>query len=150
MDGPYAGNAAAHAGALRERDGRKLLDVAERFAAQDALLLATEAAHAAAAAFRNGGRESSARAAAHRAASFLESCEGAHPPTILGEAATDELTPREREIALLAAAGLSSRQIANRLVPSIRTVDNHLQRAYRKLGISRREDLGRVVTGVPE
>ena len=57
-----------------------------------------------------------------------------------------ELTPREREIALLAAAGASSRQIAGRLVISVRTVDNHLQSAYRKLGVSRREDLARVLS----
>jgi DNA-binding CsgD family transcriptional regulator len=58
-----------------------------------------------------------------------------------------ELTPREREIALLAAGGESSRQIAGRLVISVRTVDNHLQSAYRKLGVSRREDLPRVLSG---
>jgi DNA-binding CsgD family transcriptional regulator len=55
--------------------------------------------------------------------------------------ATAELTPREREIALLAADGASSRQIAGRLVISVRTVDNHLQSAYRKLGVGRRQDL---------
>jgi RNA polymerase sigma factor (sigma-70 family) len=62
----------------------------------------------------------------------------------------EELTPREREIALLAAAEMSSRQIADRLVVSVRTVDNHLQRAYRKLGITRREELSRVLTVTPE
>ena len=41
-----------------------------------------------------------------------------------------DLTPREREIALLAAGGSSSREIAERLVLSVRTVDNHLQNAY--------------------
>ena len=60
-----------------------------------------------------------------------------------------ELTPREREIALLAASGSSSRQIAGRLVISVRTVDNHLQSAYRKLGVSRREDLPGVLSGTP-
>ena len=55
--------------------------------------------------------------------------------------ATDELTAREREVATLAAAGLTSREIAGRLVVSVRTVDNHLQRAYRKLGVTRREEL---------
>ena len=30
---------------------------------------------------------------------------------------------------------------------SVRTVDNHLQRVYRKLGLSRREELGRVLGG---
>ena len=54
------------------------------------------------------------------------------------EHATADLTPREREIALLAAQGLSSRGIADRLVLSVRTVDNHLQSAYRKLGVSGR------------
>ena len=60
-----------------------------------------------------------------------------------------ELTPREREIALLAAAGASSREIAGRLVISVRTVDNHLQSAYRKLGVSRRQELSRIVTAPP-
>lgn len=36
-----------------------------------------------------------------------------------------DLTPHEREIALLAAAGSSSREIAEALVVSVRTVDNH-------------------------
>ena len=75
----------------------------------------------------------------------LKACEDARPPTLLGELAAAELTAREREIALLAAGGLSSREIADRLVVSVRTVDNHLQRAYRKLGIARREDLPQVL-----
>jgi DNA-binding CsgD family transcriptional regulator len=61
-----------------------------------------------------------------------------------------DLTPREREIALLAAAGASSREIADRLVISVRTVDNHLQNAYRKLGVTRRKDLPRVLSGTPD
>jgi DNA-binding CsgD family transcriptional regulator len=60
-----------------------------------------------------------------------------------------DLTPREREIAVLAASGASSREIADRLVISVRTVDNHLQNAYRKLGVARRQDLPRVLTGTP-
>jgi DNA-binding CsgD family transcriptional regulator len=56
-----------------------------------------------------------------------------------------DLTPRERAIALLAAAGSSSRELADRLVVSVRTVDNHQQSAYRKLGVSRRQDLARVL-----
>jgi DNA-binding CsgD family transcriptional regulator len=138
-------DAADHAVALLRRDGGALLEVAERFAAQDALLLAAEAADAAAAAHREGGREASARSAAQRAAAFLEGCEGARPPSLDDEPVVDELTVREREVAMLAAAGLTSRQIADRLVVSIRTVENHLHRAYRKLGISRREDLTRLL-----
>jgi DNA-binding CsgD family transcriptional regulator len=146
VDGPFARDAAAHADALLRRDAGELLEVADRFAAQDALLLAAEAADAAAVAYREGGREATARSAAQRAAAFLEGCEGARPPSLFDERVVDELTGREREVAVLAAAGLTSRQIADRLVVSIRTVENHLHRTYRKLGISRREDLTRLMT----
>jgi DNA-binding CsgD family transcriptional regulator len=56
----------------------------------------------------------------------------------------DELTPltaREREIAGLAASGLSSDAIARQLFVSVRTVDNHMQHVYQKLGISSRGEL---------
>jgi DNA-binding CsgD family transcriptional regulator len=150
LDGPYVQVAAAYAAALVARDGPELLDVAERFADHGALLVAAEAANAAAAAHRDAGRASSARAADARAALWLQACEGARPPTLLAVAPAGELTPREREIALLAAAEMSSREIADRLVVSVRTVDNHLQRAYRKLGITRRQDLSRPLTGTSE
>jgi DNA-binding CsgD family transcriptional regulator len=141
VDGPFAPAAAAHAAALAAGDGGALLDVAERFAARDALLVAAEAADAAAAAHREAGRHSSAARADARAARWLADCEGARPPTLPGAAQAADLTRREREIALLAAAGHSSRDIAGRLVISVRTVDNHLQNAYRKLGVSRRQEL---------
>jgi DNA-binding CsgD family transcriptional regulator len=66
---------------------------------------------------------------------------------MLAAPAAVDLTPREREFALLAGAGSSSRMIAERLVISVRTVDNHLQNAYRKLGVTRRNELPRVLTG---
>ncbi|MFF8729805.1 LuxR C-terminal-related transcriptional regulator [Streptomyces sp. NPDC015171] len=55
------------------------------------------------------------------------------------------LSGREREIAELAASGLRSRQIAERLFLSPRTVDSHLARVYRKLGVSSRLALAQVV-----
>jgi DNA-binding NarL/FixJ family response regulator len=58
-----------------------------------------------------------------------------------GDSPGSPLTPREREVALLAAGGLSSPAIAERLVVSVRTVDNHLQRVYGKLGIGGRGEL---------
>jgi len=51
------------------------------------------------------------------------------------------LTNREREIALLAASGQTSRAIAEQLYLSARTVDNHLGRIYEKLGVSNRAEL---------
>lgn len=65
-----------------------------------------------------------------------------HPPR-RGRRVT--LTRREREVAVLAAAGLSSRDIAARLTISARTVDSHLARIYPKLGISSRADLSAVL-----
>jgi DNA-binding CsgD family transcriptional regulator len=150
VDGPFAATAAAHAAALAARDGTALLAAAERFATEDALLVAAEAADAAAAAHRDAGRAASARVAAARAGLWLTQCEGARPPTMLAAPVAADLTPREREIALLAAGGASSRQIAGRLVLSVRTVDNHLQNAYRKLGVTRRQDLPRVLSGTSD
>lgn len=51
------------------------------------------------------------------------------------------LTARELEIAQLAARGLASKAIARELGVTERTVSNHLQNAYVKLGISTRADL---------
>jgi DNA-binding CsgD family transcriptional regulator/tetratricopeptide (TPR) repeat protein len=55
-----------------------------------------------------------------------------------GTFAPEALTPQEREIAVLAAGGLTNKQIAERLYLSHRTVGAHLHRVYRKLGISTR------------
>jgi DNA-binding CsgD family transcriptional regulator len=51
------------------------------------------------------------------------------------------LTNREREIAALAAQQMSAADIAAQLHLSRRTVENHLQRIYTKLGIGSRAEL---------
>jgi DNA-binding CsgD family transcriptional regulator len=56
-----------------------------------------------------------------------------------------DLTRREREVAALAATGLSSSEIAARLVLSIRTIDNHLNHVYRKLGVTSRTELSEII-----
>jgi DNA-binding CsgD family transcriptional regulator/tetratricopeptide (TPR) repeat protein len=55
--------------------------------------------------------------------------------------AGSRLTPRELEIACLAAQGLTNRQIADRLYLSAHTVGYHLHKVYAKLGITSRADL---------
>jgi DNA-binding CsgD family transcriptional regulator len=53
----------------------------------------------------------------------------------------EALTPQELQIALLAATGLSNKEIGKRLMLSHRTVGAHLYRAFPKLGISSRAAL---------
>jgi DNA-binding CsgD family transcriptional regulator len=53
----------------------------------------------------------------------------------------DELTTQQREVAILAARGLTNGEIADRLFLSPRTVASHLYRSYPKLGIAGRHQL---------
>ena len=53
----------------------------------------------------------------------------------------DELTPQELQVATLAAAGLSNKEAAARLFLSVKTIEAHLHRTYRKLGVSSRAEL---------
>jgi DNA-binding CsgD family transcriptional regulator len=57
----------------------------------------------------------------------------------------DALTASEERVAALAVAGLTNREIAERAFMSPKTVEAHLARAYRKLGIRSRAELGRVM-----
>jgi DNA-binding CsgD family transcriptional regulator len=57
-------------------------------------------------------------------------------------AAFDELTETERRVAELAATGLTNREVAAQLFMSPKTVEANLARAYRKLGIRSRAELG--------
>jgi DNA-binding CsgD family transcriptional regulator len=52
------------------------------------------------------------------------------------------LTPSERSVAELAASGMTNRDVAARLLISSKTVEANLTRAYRKLGIHSRAELG--------
>jgi DNA-binding NarL/FixJ family response regulator len=51
------------------------------------------------------------------------------------------LSPREREIASLAASGLTNKQIGEKLFVSPRTVGDHLHKVFPKLGINTRAAL---------
>lgn len=55
-----------------------------------------------------------------------------------GEPIDDDLSPREREVLLLIADGLSNRQIAQALFLSEKTVKNYITTLLRKLGMQRR------------
>ncbi|MEU0883811.1 LuxR C-terminal-related transcriptional regulator [Lentzea sp. NPDC005914] len=117
---------AAHADALVRKDSDALVAVAARFEEAGMMLHAAEAAAA-----------SGNRALYSRLVGF---CEGARTPALALMTAAP-LTRREREIGVLAARGLTNKEIAASLVISVRTVDNHLSNAYAKLGIATRGEL---------
>lgn len=52
-----------------------------------------------------------------------------------------ELSPRQLEVASLAAAGLTNREIAGRLFLGVRTVEGYVAGAMRALGLTRRSEL---------
>jgi DNA-binding CsgD family transcriptional regulator len=65
---------------------------------------------------------------------------GARPRRI-ALSGVDSLTGSEHRVAQLAATGLANREIAQALFVTVRTVEMHLTHAYKKLGISSREEL---------
>ncbi|BCQ06717.1 LuxR family transcriptional regulator [Mycobacterium heckeshornense] len=131
---------ATQARGLAYRDGDLLDAAAARFTDLGALALAADAmAQAAGEHARKGHRskevESSTRAYG------LASQYGLRTPTVETAARPLPITDREREIAMMVVAGLSNREIADRLVVSVRTVEGHLYRIFAKLGINNRDQL---------
>jgi predicted ATPase/class 3 adenylate cyclase/DNA-binding CsgD family transcriptional regulator len=53
----------------------------------------------------------------------------------------DALTPTERQVCELVAAGLTNKEVSDRLFMSVATVKSHLTHAYAKLGVSTRTQL---------
>jgi DNA-binding NarL/FixJ family response regulator len=146
VDGPFAATRREHIAALVADDVDDLEAVAASFAGFGADLLAAEALAAAARAARRAGDPRRATRLIRAATEVAARCEGARTPALV--LPDDELTPlsrRELEVADLAASGLSSDEIAGRLFLSVRTVDNHLQHVYQKLGISSRSELTRAL-----
>ena len=100
---------------------------------------------------RRDARESLERAAAlfdglgarpweERARSRIGSISGRAP-------ARDELTPAERRVAGLVVQGHTNREVAAALFVTDRTVETHLSRIYRKLGVRSRTELARLYGG---
>jgi DNA-binding NarL/FixJ family response regulator len=140
VEGPMAQARADHAAALAADDTDGLVAVGECFAAMGARLLAAESFAAAAAVSRRVGQSRQVAAYARRARDLLGQCPGARSLVPLDDE-SHELSSREREVARLAADGMSARQIADQLYLSVRTVETHLQHTYGKLGIRDRSQL---------
>lgn len=145
VEGPRAPLAAEHARALASGDAATLLSVSQQWERIGDLLTAADAAARAAMAYAHKGLRGSAGAAAARAHELAEACEGARTPALVAAARPLPLTEREREIATMAARGMSNREIAARLFVSVRTVEGHLYRIGHKLGVSERGALATIL-----
>ena len=145
VEGDLVPTLAEHARALASGAAAPLEAAARRLAELGAALVGHEAAIDAAAAWRAEGFRRRAASCDDLGRRLAAACEGARSPAARTETGYDALTVREHEVAVLAADGLSSREIADRLYLSHRTVENHLQRIYDKLGVSNRHQLAAVL-----
>ncbi|MFC4531521.1 helix-turn-helix transcriptional regulator [Sphaerisporangium dianthi] len=137
----------AAATALAADDFVALDQAARAFADHGHLLLAAEAARAAANAYLRSGRGPRARPMLERATVLAETCAAARTPLLEEHGLSAVLTRREREVARLA-GGLPSREIAARLGLSVNTVNNTLARVYTKLGVTGRGELAEIFSAL--
>ena len=144
-DGTFVATMAAHAAALTGNDVDGLEHVADDFAEMGYLLKAAEAAMGASEAAARAGDQRRAARLSLRASELADRCETPATPMLTSPGGPVPLTNREREVAILAASGLTSRAIAERLFLSARTVDNHLARIYSKLGVGSRAELASAI-----
>ena len=141
VDGPLPAAKASHARAAVAGDVEALGRASDRFDELGAGLYAAEAAAQASAAARAAGDAQGARRWTTRAEELVDELGPVATPALALRAEIVRLTEREREVAALAARRVPSKEIAAQLDLSRRTVDNHLQRAYSKLGVNDRQGL---------
>ncbi len=149
IDGALVQVQSRHAVAVASQDGPGLDKAAAEFERMGVLLSAADAAAQAASVHERRGDRRRLLESAATANRLAAACGGASTPALRQSAQPLPLTAREREIANLVAAGLSNRQIADRLTVSVRTVEGHLYRACMKLDVTDREALADLMRGEP-
>lgn len=131
---------AAAAAAQVDSNGPAMSEVAEALSTSGANLWAAEAWTAAGAFHVASGRQRLATSAARAADVARQLCQEVATPGLAVERTAVALTSREREVLVMAAGGTQSRDIAESLFISVRTVNNLIQRSYVKLGVSSRAE----------
>jgi DNA-binding NarL/FixJ family response regulator len=138
-----------------ERAAESLQEAAELFEAMDLQLDRGRSLTTLGVALRRARELRAARATLEAAAAALDSIgsEGWAEQTRLelarlgGRRRAEVLTATEQQVAQLVQDGLANKQIAQRMVISISTVEAHLTRIYRKLGVGSRTELARMLGG---
>jgi DNA-binding NarL/FixJ family response regulator len=136
---------ARHAAAVAAADGHALDAVSVEFEDAGLLLSAADSSAQAVALHDRAGQRRESLESAARAQHLANECGGAATPAIKSAAHPLPVTFREREIAMLVAAGLSNREIAERLTVSVRTVEGHVYRACSKLDVADRDQLAQLM-----
>ncbi|MCX5041980.1 LuxR C-terminal-related transcriptional regulator [Aldersonia sp. NBC_00410] len=141
LSGRLIGVHARHAAAVAADNGAELDAAAAEYEQIGALLSSADASAQAASAHERAGNKRATAEAAAAANRNAAECGGAMTPALRVSAQPLPLTAREREIANLVAAGLTNKQIAERIFVSVRTVEGHLYRACAKLDVTDRDAL---------
>ncbi|RKT88556.1 regulatory protein, luxR family [Saccharopolyspora antimicrobica] len=145
---------------LLDSDVDLLLDAAQQFAENGSPVTAARAAQDAAKVLAASGRSADARAAyrtaierftalaaageIHRADAELRAFgvrRGATGPRRRPKHGWESLTAAEHRVAELVAQGLTNREVAERLIVSVRTVDSHVSKILAKLGYASRVEI---------
>ncbi|HYQ36749.1 MAG TPA: LuxR C-terminal-related transcriptional regulator [Mycobacterium sp.] len=139
---------ALHAQALLAGDGEGLLAASAGYQGIGDRAAAADAAAQASVAFGESQQHKRALYAAAVARELAEECGGLHSPALRTPLGL-KLSGRQRDVVELVVAGLSNREIAEKLVMSVRTVEGHVYRACQRVGAECREELASIVRSGP-
>ncbi len=127
--------------ALARNNADTLFTIAEELAQAALTRYAIRAYLAASRGYRSGGKTTEEDRAKSLATGLLESSGGEFDAWIDHPEVGVPLTSREKEVTQLVVEGLTNHEIARILVLSVRTVESHLHRIFRKIGAENRQEL---------
>ncbi|WP_322857558.1 LuxR C-terminal-related transcriptional regulator [Mycobacterium shigaense] len=145
---PLADAVASHAEALSARDGEGLLAASAAYRRIGDRVAAADAAAQACVVFDEGQHHRRGLYAAALARELADECGGLHTPALHTPTGL-KLSGRQRDVVELVVAGLSNREIAEKLVMSVRTVEGHVYRACQRVGAQSREELASIIRSGP-
>jgi DNA-binding NarL/FixJ family response regulator len=145
---PLADAIALHAEALLAGDGEGLLAAAAAYRTIGDRAAAADAAAQASVAFDESQQHRRGLYAAALARELADECGGLSTPALRTPTGI-KLSGRQRDVVELVVAGLSNREIAEKLVMSVRTVEGHVYRACQRVGAQSREELASIIRSGP-
>jgi len=145
---PVADAVALHTEALLAGDGEGLLAASAKYRGVGDRAAAADAAAQASVAFDEDQHHRRGLYAAALARELADECGGLQTPALRTPAGL-KLSGRQRDVVELVVAGLSNREIAEKLVMSVRTVEGHVYRACQRVGAQSREELASIIRSGP-